>query len=806
MSFVIPAFDPLPDPAAVVTVAQARFTILTSRLLRLEFSPSGVFEDHPSQAFWYRRLPAPAYTLRKVDGKIEIETEHLLLVYQPPAAGPAAGFRPGDLKILVKATGVAWFPGLTPRQGDNLFGTARTLDEAAGVIRLEPGLVARQGWALVDDSRSLVFNAQGWLEPRSRPANQDWYFFGFGHDYPACLADFAQVAGQTPLIPRWALGNWWSRYWAYSADELLDLMNEFRTRQIPLSVCIVDMDWHLTETGNLSSGWTGYTWNPELFADPPAFLAALHSLGLKTALNLHPAEGIHPHEAAYPALARRLGIDPASEQPAPFDAADPVFMQAYFELLHHPLEAQGVDFWWLDWQQGSGSSLPGLDPLWWLNHLHFYDLGRDGVRRPFIFSRWGGLGNHRYPIGFSGDSVVGWEALDFQPAFTAAASNVGYGWWSHDIGGHMGGIEDDELYIRWLQYGVFSPIFRLHSTNVAYHERRPWRRGAQAERTGSAAMRLRHRLIPYLYSMAWRNHAQARPLISPMYYSHPEAEEAYACPRQYWFGSQLVAAPFTRPIEPAVGLSRQVVWLPDGLWFNFFTGEVQSAGWSTQYGSLDEIPVFAPAGAIVPLAPAVDWGGVDNPPVLHLYAFPGASGRFELYEDDGETTAYLERRGALTPFSQDWQDETLVFTIHPVLFDAAQAPAERTYHLHLRGVLPPGSIAVERSGEHLELQAGYDPETDTLSLEGVTLRPVDTLVVRLTPFPGVGLVSRRDRTLQHLRQRLNAFRLDTWVKARIEAQWPRIAAGQADLRSIPALNEAQTAALQALLRSRPAEY
>ena len=123
-------------------------------------------------------------------------------------------------------------------------------------------------------------------------------------------------------------------------------------------------------------------------------------------MNLHPADGIHPHEEQYPEMARRMGVDPESKKPVEFDIANPEFANAYFDVLHHPQEEQGVDFWWMDWQQGSRSKVQGLDPLWWLNHLHFYDLGRGGKKRSFIFSRWGGLGNHRYPIGFSGDSVT----------------------------------------------------------------------------------------------------------------------------------------------------------------------------------------------------------------------------------------------------------------------------------------------------------------------------------------------------------------------------------------------------------------
>src|SRR5688500_18689993 len=200
-------------------------------------------------------------------------------------------------------------------------------------------------------------------------------------------------------------------------------MDRFRDDGIPLSVAVLDMDWHLVDIDpTYGSGWTGYTWNTDLFPDPAGFLGELHDRGLATSLNVHPAEGVHAHEAAYPALAKRMGIDPETGAPVQFNPTDPDFLEAYFEELHHPLEDQGVDFWWLDWQQGGVTRVPGLDPLWLLNHFHFLDSGRAG-RRPLTFSRYAGIGSHRYPIGFSGDTLITWESLDFQPSFTARASN-----------------------------------------------------------------------------------------------------------------------------------------------------------------------------------------------------------------------------------------------------------------------------------------------------------------------------------------------------------------------------------------------
>ena len=787
-------FHPKPAAAAVVSGFCVRFTVLTSRLIRMEFSPTEEFEDHPSQAFWYRRQLVPPFQEHQTASLIEIETEHLYLRYVPGERG----FTPVSLSVHVKATDTTWrFGDHTGRSG-NLSGTTRTLDETDGFASLEPGLMARHGWAIVDDSRTLVFDEQGWLTARAAPANLDLYFFGYGHDYVACLQDFQQVAGETPLIPRWVLGNWWSRYWAYSQDELQSLMEDFEAHAMPLAVCIVDMDWHLTETGNQSVGWTGYTWNRALFPDPEGFIDWLHAKGLKTALNLHPADGIYPHEVQYPAMAAAVGIDAASQEPVPFDIANRVFADAYFEILHHPYEAAGVDFWWLDWQQGTQSKMKGLDPLWWLNHLHFHDLGRDGHKRPFIFSRWGGLGNHRYPIGFSGDTVVTWASLAFQPYFTAAAANVGYGWWSHDIGGHMWGVEEGELYARWVQYGVFSPILRLHSSNNPYSERRPWGWGLDVEQAARAAMQLRHALIPYIYTMAWRNTQEGLPLITPLYYTHPEVDDAYACPQAYWFGSELVAAPFTAPALPDVGLSRQRVWLPPGDWFDFFTGEHYGGGWHTVYGDLGATPVFAKAGAIVPLGPQVGWGGVGNPEKLTLHVFAGADNRFALYEDDGETTRYQHGHHALTMFEQRWGQNRLDFTVAPVIGEMALAPALRTVELVIHGVVQPDQVTLTLNGQPSPPFAmHYDAQAETLTVDGGVLQPVDALHLTLsTRQPS--LLGRRDRRAENVRRILRAFRVDNQVKAEIDGDLPRLLDGKLAL-SRYALSAAQFSALHQTL-------
>ncbi len=563
-------------------------------------------------------------------------------------------------------------------------------------MALKPGFVSRSGWTVLDDTASLLFTPEGWLTPRKQESGyQDLYLLICGRAYQAALSDYQKLAGSVPMIPRYMLGNWWSRYWNYSDAEIRALAERFQAEQIPLSVFIIDMDWHITRTGNRCSGWTGFSWNRDLFPDPAGLLTWLHDQHLRTALNLHPAEGVHPHEDAYPEVAQHMGIDPASKQPVEFDITDPKFASAYFDLLLHPLEKQGVDFWWIDWQQGHLTRIPSLDPLWWLNHLHFQDLGRDGVKRPVVFSRWGGPGSHRYPIGFSGDTFISWKSLALQPYFTSTAANAAYGWWSHDIGGHMFGKENAELYTRWVQFGILSPIFRLHSTKDKKLHHLPWGFDADTLRIVREAMQLRNALVPYLYSMAHRCKESGIPLCTPLYYEWPEEETAYHVPNEYLFGDQLLAAPVTRPANPRTGLARHRVWFPAGEWVDFFSGEhFRGPAWKTLQVPVSRIPLFARVGAIVPLQPALSVEDGSNPRALDLLLFPGADGRFTLYEDDNTTQNYLRGEFCTTLIEQKQTSNGLEITIHAPAGKTDLLPADRSYTLHLRGVKGVGKATV----------------------------------------------------------------------------------------------------------------
>lgn len=658
-----------------------RVTLLTGSLVRLEYSPDSHFIDAATQTVLNRDFPEVAFSSKETEEGLEISTEYFRLFYdRKEFSGHGLSLSCSGVDPEGKTGGnrLKWHYG---EKGNSLKGTARTLDEVNGACELEEGLIScKSGCVALDDSHTLLIREDGWVEPRQKGV-RDIYLFAYGHRYREALKDFYYLCGKTPMLPRFALGNWWSRYYKYTEESYMELMDRFEREEIPFAVAVIDMDWHLVDIDpKYGTGWTGYTWNRKFFPDPERFLHNLHDRGMRTTLNVHPADGIRGYEDCYPEVARAMGRDISKEEPVDFDIADPRFLEVYLEKVHHPLEEQGVDFWWLDWQQGTSTKMEGLDPLWMLNHYHYLDSGRDG-KRPMTFSRYAGPGSHRYPVGFSGDTVISWDSLDFQPYFTSTASNIGYGWWSHDIGGHMQGTKNDELEARWYQLGVFSPINRLHSTSSNFNGKEPWRFRRDICEMMKDFLRLRHQMIPYLYTMNYRAWEKGEPICQPLYYQYPEREEAYLRKNQYFFGSELMAAPVTSPCIEGLNAAEVKTYLPEGLWFDFFTDTVYRGGRNLcVYREIERMPVFARAGAVIPMTEDFATKSVmENPKELVVRVYPGADNSFTLYEDDNVSEAYKTGSCVKTELKLDWTKRC--FTILPVQGDAKLIPSVRSWKI-----------------------------------------------------------------------------------------------------------------------------
>jgi Glycosyl hydrolases family 31/Domain of unknown function (DUF5110) len=315
-----------------------------------------------------------------------------------------------------------------------------------------------------------------------------------------------------------------------------------------------------------------------------------------------------------------------------------------------------------------------------------------------LFHRWGGLGNHRYQIGFSGDTISVWDSLAFQPWFTATAANVGYAFWSHDIGGHMPGAVDPELYTRWIQFGVFSPILRTHTTKNPDSERRIWAYPEPYSAVMRSAYQLREAMQPYLYTEARRTYDTGVAFFRPLYYDWPEDDAAYTSKNEYLFGDQMIVSPVTAPADKISGLATEEVWLPKGDWIEWPTGK-HFVGPTTVERSftIDQIPRYVRAGTIIPMQPAMLHTGEKPVDPLIVNVWPlasGASSSYSVYEDSGVSVEYQQGVFARTPIKATENGDTLRVEIGPVEGTYPGMLRTRSYEVRLPADWPPESVTV----------------------------------------------------------------------------------------------------------------
>lgn len=707
--------------------SNVRFTLVTDGTVRMEYAPDGKFLDNKSFIAVNRSYPEVKYKKSETTKKVVISTDYLTLSYTK-GSGPLTERnlsivsaktkkKAADGKHLIPFT---WHPGQKDAPGANLKGTYRTLDGYDGDSRgdtgkmpIEDGLLSRSGWTLIDDSEGYVFDNSDWQWVAHRPnegKTQDMYFLAYGNDYKKALHDFTVFAGKEPLPPRYAFGYWWSRYWGYSDNELRQLVGKMQSYNIPMDVLVVDMDWHYTEEGR--GGWTGYTWNKRLFPSPKGFLKWAKQQQLETTVNLHPADGIKYYEEGYDDMARWMGINPAEKKDIPWNASSKRFMQGWYDKILRPMEHDGIDFWWLDWQQwDNDKEFPRLSNIWWINYTTFTDMERHHDTRPMLYHRWGGLGNHRYQIGFSGDAIISWKSLDFQPYYNSTASNVLYGYWSHDIGGHMGADSiDPEMYIRWMQFGAFSPVLRTHSTKNAGLNKEPWVFADKERDIIRDIIKQRYSLAPYIYTMARHAYDTGVSLCRPMYYDYPDTKEAYSNRNEYMFGDNFLVYPITKPMNN--GVSEQNVWLPAGCdWYELSSGTMLKGGQTMERRFLlDEYPVYVKAGSIIP-----QYGDVknlrNNDEAVTVTVYPGnVNTQFYMYEDNGNDKQYATAYASTLLSSTHSADGTLCVKIGARKGEYSGMPSRRQYRLKLVASAVPEKVTVDGK------QTDFDYDGNNLSL------------------------------------------------------------------------------------------
>lgn len=758
------AESPVAKNEATVIAGNTRFTILTPELIRIEYSDVGVFEDRATFTIQNREMEdVVEFQKTEDDDFLYLETDCLSLKYRKgtnPKTLPASS---KNLTISVKngdKTEV-WYPGKPDPL--NLKGTCRTLDGSNGDnkrVELENGLISRSGWSVIDDSWTAVrpdgsrsfalvpdsVVGYDWWTVRKDPYAMDMYFLGYGKNYKKAISDYTKIAGKIPLPPAYVFGYWYSKYASYSAEDYRQIMSDLADNEIPADVMILDMDWHWNGDSASHSdgigGWTGWSWNTNLIPEPEKLLSDMHDRGFHISLNLHPAEGIDSHESPeyYQAMTSDLGGRYSVGNRIEWNLDYPDFTNSFFNNVIRDHEKEGVDFWWIDWQQHLTSpNTSGLGETFWCNYVFFNDMKINRPdRRPVIFHRWGGLGSHRYQIGFSGDASINFPTLAFQPYFTATSSNVGYAYWGHDLGGHVvsdeNAVNDPELLLRWIQFGVFTPIFRTHASKDDRIERRIWKFPNFQDIL--KAVRLRYSLFPYIYTAARETYDTGIGMCRPLYYEYPDEEEAYMYEGEYFFGDDILVAPITEPtVDGAV--SKKEIWFPEGNWWSVSADQlIEGPCVMTMEFAADQIPYFYREGSVIPLNPSDVRSVMDPYSAIVLDVVAGKEGKGRLYEDKGDHSDYAEIY-AHTEIVHNVDDGTEEYIIMPRSGIDEDLVATRKWTINIRNAGSPEDIMLNG----IRISEGgwrYDAEKRLLTVDipEIPCSEKIELIVRYSDFSG----------------------------------------------------------------------
>lgn len=683
-----------------------RISVLSERLIRLEYSPDGKFVDQKTELAIDRDFPMVEFNVQQDSQFLQITTSYFQLVYKKEAPFTAAKYAPDrNLRVSLANTDKFWYLGQP--EARNFGGSAVSLDANGTHTKLEKGLYSTDGFASIDDSNSLIFDEDGYLvKPEGNRI--DIYLFMYRRDFGLCLKDYFRLTGKPALVPRYALGIWWNREKIYTDEDVKRIVQTFNRYKIPVSVILLSDFWHIKDVKNLDKYKTGYTFNPGLFPDPFEFTNYLHERGVRIGLQMDPYEGIYPHELMYKDIKRELNIDSEKDGVIPFNVFDRNIIRIYFEKLISPLVNDGIDFFWIDYKHD-------LTTLRALDYYHNSDLFIKSNNRPLTISRNTTIAAHRYPVHYSGETIVSWDTLNFLPSFNSSASNIGLSWWSHDVGGFKDGIEDNELYMRYVQFSCYSPIFRFAAKRGPYYKREPWLWDVKTFNIVKEYCSLRQKLIPYIYNEGYKYYQTGLPLVQPLYYLYPEIYDEPLYKNEYFFGSELLISPITKKSDEIMNRVVQRIYIPKGMWYDFKTGKKFPG--NKRYIAFykdEDYPVFAKAGSIIPLSMFDENINVSGiPSKMEVHIFPGESNTYDLYEDDGVTTLYQKGYYTITSFDYNYMQNNYTLIIRPKEGKNGILPATRDYKIRFRNTRESDNVEIyiDQAKADLEYQT-YAEDTD----------------------------------------------------------------------------------------------
>lgn len=748
--------DLVSDRKVVFKGVNYRITVLSERLIRFEYSLDGKFYDGATELVHNRNFKAPKIKTEQDDKYLVITTKYFMMQYakEKPYKGPS--FAPdSNLKVKLVNTDKLWYYGHP--EARNFKGSAFSIEDFGSETTLSNGLYSTDGFAMLDDSHSMLIDEEGFIVPNDTK-RMDFYLFVYRRDFGLCLKDYFTLTGYPPLVPRYALGIWWNRDQIYSFEDTQKLLKTFNKHEIPMSVLLLSEFWHKKDKSNYNLYKTGYTFNKELFPEPNEFIKYMHEHGVRVGLNLDGSEGINALDDGYLKMCEELNNP--TDKLIPFKVLDKDFIVSYFNNLIEPLYKLGVDFFWLDSKDEITTRV--------LNYYHFNDYKKFPDRRGMILSRNGGKAAHLYPVHYSGETKVGWDTLKYLPYYNSTSSNIGLSWWSHDVGGYKSGIEDSELYLRYAQLSTFSPIFRFSAKRGAYYKREPWRWDMKTYTIVKDYCKLRHKLIPYIYTENYKYHKTCLPVIQPLYYYYPELIDEPSYRNEYYFGTELLVSPITKPKDEIMNRAVEKIFLPKGVWYDFKTGK-KFIG-NKRYISFfkdEDYPVFAKAGSIIPLAVLDEnINNTNNPRKMEIDVFPGSSSVYRLYEDDGVSSLYEEGYFIKTAIDFNYASDNYSLSIQPVEGKTGIISDLRDYKIRFRNTRMPEKVNVDVNGELVKEFKSYTDDNDFI----VEVKNVDTKKQLIINCTGKDIEIDAVRIInEDINEIISDLKIDTLLKERLAA-------------------------------------
>ncbi len=671
-----------------------RIEVLTERLIRLEYSEQGKFVDSASALVINRNFERPLFEVKEDQIFIYINTKYINLKYMKNEK-----LSEKSLSATIIYSKKEWF--YTQKEVKNYGGTTISLDNTLKMPNLDKGLFNPDMYLIMDDSNSLLLDENSNVYKREEDS-KDIYIFAYSNDFNEVLKDYFHLTGNPAFLPRYALGNWWSRDIPYQDEHIISLMNKFRMNGIPISVFLFDKDWSIKMSNE--SNTSGFSFNTRLIKDPNRLINILHQMDIKVGVKVNPKDGIYSHENSFPEARKYINLNKKGY--IDFNPFEARFMDLYLKLFIHPLEAMGIDLFWNDYDV-----LENRNALFVLNDYMTKDMARAG-KRSLVLGRNANFAPHRYPILYSGHNQISFDVLKFLPFFNLTATNIGVSYWSHDVGGSVGGIENSELYIRSVQFGVFSPILRFNTENGTYYKREPWRWDIVTNNIVTYYLRLRNQLIPYLYTEFYYYHKEGIPLIKPFYYDYPFAYDDPVYINQYFLGSSILVSPIVKLNDPLINRTIQRFYIPEGIWYDFKTGKkfVGNKKYVSFY-KIEDYPVFVKAGGIIPLSGINDLMSTNVPKELEIHVFPGQSNSYNLYEDDGITNDYQKGNYSITNIDYNYLTNNYTLIIRPVDGNPNLLLQARDYKIRFRNTKMATDVKIYFNDQELNFKS-YLMDTD----------------------------------------------------------------------------------------------